>query len=120
MSLEQKTNAHLHDLVRNLRRLSWQNEAPIWRDIAKRLERSAQNWPHINLSRLEYHLDADTMVVVPGKLLGAGTLTKAFTVGAFNFTRSARRKIEAAGGKCLTLAEMAEAHPKGTSLHLMG
>ncbi|MGD1931313.1 MAG: 50S ribosomal protein L15 [Leptolyngbyaceae cyanobacterium] len=36
----------------------------------------------------------------PLKLLGDGELTKALTVKATAFTRSAREKIEAAGGTC--------------------
>jgi large subunit ribosomal protein L15 len=38
---------------------------------------------------------------VPVKVLGQGRLTKKLTVRAHGFSRSAREKIEAAGGKCL-------------------
>lgn len=37
------------------------------------------------------------------KILGDGALTKALTVKAHAFTASARTKIEAAGGSCVTL-----------------
>ena len=67
----------------------------------------------INVSALDA-LDADSEVTLaslltagivttddgPLKLLGDGELTKALTVKATAFTRSAREKIEAAGGTC--------------------
>lgn len=36
------------------------------------------------------------------KILGDGEITKPLTVKADKFSQSARKKIEAAGGKCLT------------------
>lgn len=36
------------------------------------------------------------------KVLGDGTITKSLTVKADKFSESAKKKIEAAGGKCLT------------------
>mgnify|MGYP001579937266 CR=1 FL=1 len=36
------------------------------------------------------------------KILGSGELSKALTVKADKFSESAKKKIEAAGGKCLT------------------
>lgn len=37
---------------------------------------------------------------LPLKVLGTGELKKALTVSAHNFTAGARKKIEAAGGRC--------------------
>ncbi len=39
----------------------------------------------------------------PVKILGTGELTKSLTVSAQRFTEGARRKIEAAGGRCEVL-----------------
>ncbi len=36
------------------------------------------------------------------KILGGGTITKAIIIKADKFSKSAKEKIEAAGGKCLT------------------
>jgi len=41
-----------------------------------------------------------TRKAVPVKVLGQGELTKALTVHAHGFSKSAREKIEAAGGTC--------------------
>jgi large subunit ribosomal protein L15 len=42
---------------------------------------------------------------VPVKVLGEGELSKALTVHAHAFSKSAREKIEAAGGSCQVLGE---------------
>jgi large subunit ribosomal protein L15 len=42
---------------------------------------------------------------VPVKVLGQGDLSKALTVHAHGFSKSAREKIEAAGGICQTIEE---------------
>lgn len=114
-----KTNPVLVDLVRQLRRWSWEHEAPIWRDIAKRLERPASSWAEVNVSRVERHLGEDATVVVPGKLLGSGRLTKPVTVAAFDFSRSARQKVESAGGECLPIAQLVERNPDGTDVRIL-
>jgi large subunit ribosomal protein L15 len=44
-----------------------------------------------------------TRRAVPAKVLGDGELTKALTVHAHRFSKSAREKIEAAGGTCQTI-----------------
>ena len=42
---------------------------------------------------------------VPVKVLGGGELSKALTVHAHGFSKSAREKIEAAGGTCQTIED---------------
>ena len=42
---------------------------------------------------------------VPVKILGQGELSKAFTVHAHGFSKTAREKIEAAGGTCQLIEE---------------
>ena len=118
--IDRKSNAHLQSLVGSLKQAARENEAPVWKAVAGRLESPARTWPSINISRLERHAEAKTTVVVPGKLLGAGAISKPLTVGAFSFSAAAREKIEAAGGSCLSLPEMLKAHPKGAGVRLMG
>jgi large subunit ribosomal protein L15 len=68
----------------------------------------------VNLSDLEARFDAGDEVTpdslkgrnlatrrdVPVKILGRGEISKALTVHAHGFSKSAREKIEAAGGTC--------------------
>lgn len=120
MALDRKTNFHLVGLVLTLKRAAYEHQSAIWRDLAKRLEKPARSWPVVNLSRLERNLNPQATAVVPGKVLGAGDLSKPLTVAAWSFSASARIKITAAGGKCLTLTELMEDNPSGSNISLMG
>ena len=120
MAKTSKTNAHLQRVVRELRDLSREHAVAIWRDVADRLERSRRNWSEVNLSRVNRYAGQDDKVVVPGVLLATGELTVPVTVAAFRASGAARKKVEAAGGKALSLLEMAAQNPKGSGVRILG
>lgn len=120
MPLHKKTNPALVSLVTDLKKKSWENEAPIWRDIANRLEKPTKNRIEVNVSRIERYLREGEVALVPGKLLAAGAISRKVTVAAYGFSDSARTKIEAAGGQCLTIRELLERSPKGEKVRIIG
>ena len=115
-----KTNPRLLTLVQHLKDASRINEAPIWRDIALRLESPASRWAEVNVGNLDRHANEDDVIVVPGKLLGAGELRKKVTVAAFRCTGQAKEKVAGAGGRSLSLEELVENNPKGSKVRIMG
>ena len=118
--INRKSNSELVKAITNLKDASRKNEAPLWRSVALRLEGPSQNWPSVNISKLEYNVDKNSKVVIPGKLLGAGTITKKMTVTAYSFSQTAVEKIEAAGGKCLSYSDFIKSNPKGTNVMVIG
>ncbi len=120
MAKSSKTNAHLTAVVQELRDLSRENGAAIWRDVADRLERSRKNWSEVNLSRVSRYAAKGEKVVVPGVLLATGDLTVPVTVAAFRASTAARKKVEAAGGQALSLLELAVKNPKGSGVRILG
>ncbi len=118
--IDRKSNAHLQSLVGSLKQAARENEAPVWKAVAGRLESPARTWPSINISRLERHAEAKTTVIGAGNLCGAGAISDALTVGVFSFSAAAGEEVEAAGGSCLSRPEMLKAHPKGAGVRLMG
>jgi large subunit ribosomal protein L15 len=70
------------------------------RDLEARFDKGAE----VNPDTLREHGLA-TRKVVPVKVLGEGELTKALTVHAHAFSKSAREKIEGAGGSCQLIEE---------------
>ena len=115
-----KTNEELVSLVSFLKKYSYEKEAPIWRDIAKRLERPKRSWATVNVSKLDFYAKANDAIIVPGALLGAGEINKPLTVAAAKVSEGAARKIVEAGGTVLPLHEMAEQRPKGNGIRIMG
>ena len=117
---DRKSNPVLVELISSLRNAGRTNQAPLWRDIASRLEGPSRNWAQVNVSKLDDHLEAGEHAVIPGKLLGDGEVSKAYTVIAFSASASAKAKIAKAGGKVLTFPEAIKAFPKGQNCRIIG
>ncbi len=115
-----KTDPNLMLLIDELKKESREKETAIWRDIALRLEKPSRNWAAVNLSRLERYCNEGDVIVVPGKVLGAGNLNKKITVAAYRFSDSAKKAIEEAGGKNLSIIELVRENPQGSGVRIMG
>lgn len=120
MPIPVKTNPELERTIFELKALSREHEAPIWRAVARRLEGPRRNWPEVNLSKVARHAAKGSSVAVPGILLSSGTLGFPVTVGAFRASEAARKKVAAAGGNALPIVEFARKHPKGTDVRILG
>lgn len=120
MAKTSKTNSQLQRVVHELRELSREQDVAIWRDVAERLERSRKNWSEVNLSRVSRYAAKGEKVLVPGVLLAMGELTVPVTVAAFRTSAAARKKVEAAGGRTMSLLELAVANPKGSGIKILG
>jgi len=114
------TNPELIKLIRFLRKQSSENKADIWRDVAEDLAKPKRKRVAVNLSRLNRHTQKNDVVVVPGKVLGAGKIDHPITVAALVFSEKAREKILAARGKCLPLFKLIKKNPKGSNVKLIG
>ena len=113
-----KTNPRIISLILTLKERANENSAPLWRDIAKRLEMPSRNYAAVNISKINRHTADDDVLLIPGKVLGAGLLDHPVTVAALTFSDSAVDKITEAGGKCLSLEEIMEANPKGSGIRI--
>ncbi len=120
MSIEEKTNPNLISLIQDLKDRAREEDAPIWRDVAERLEKSSKHWAEVNLSKIERYVEEGDTIVIPGKVLGAGILKKEVTVGAFKASDSAKKSIAEAGGEFLSIYELAERKPEGSGIRIMG
>ena len=120
MRSSRKTNPNLEELIIELKRLSRDNQAPIWRTIAVKLEKSSQHWAEVNVASIDKYAQAKESVIIAGKLLGNGTLSKPVTVAAYSASQSAISKVEKAGGKFINITELAAQNPKGSGIKIMG
>jgi large subunit ribosomal protein L18e len=118
-----KTNAinpELLSTIRFLKKQSAENKTNIWRDIAERLSKPERKRTAVNLSRLNRYTKRNDAVVVPGKVLGSGEITHQLTVAAFAFSESARQKIIAVNGKCISFSDLSKKNPKGSDIRIIG
>ncbi|MDH5459716.1 MAG: 50S ribosomal protein L18e [Candidatus Bathyarchaeota archaeon] len=114
------TNPELVKLIRFLKKQSRENKAKIWRDVAERLAKPRRKRIAVNVSRLNRYTEKNEIVVIPGKVLGAGEINHPITVAAFTFSEKAKEKIKAAKGKCLSFVDLVKKNPKGSNVKIIG
>lgn len=114
-----KTNPNITALIISLKEKSYTEEVAIWKDLARKLERSNRRQAEVNLSQINRHSSDDEMVLVPGKVLGSGTLDHKVQIAALNFSKTAKEKIGTVGGECLNIIELLEKNPKGSGVRIL-
>ena len=118
-SQKRKSNPNLVKLIDDLLNASAENNAKVWKEIAERLAKPLRNYAEVNVSRLEKYGREEEMILIPGKVLGSGEITKPLTVAAWRFSQSAREKIERAGGKCMNFSEALKTNPEGKKVRII-
>lgn len=113
------SNTELQKLVEELRSKGFKEHSNFMLAIANELAKPSRSRANVNLSRIEKSCSANEEVIVPGKLLADGILTKQVTVACFSSSESAKKKIEKAGGKIVTIEHLIEKNPKGTGVRIV-
>ena len=113
------TNTELLDSIRFLKISARKNNAKIWKVAAEQLSRPKRARAVLNLNHLARSTKADSLVFVAGKLLGSGAIKHPVTIGAFEYSASARTKVEQAGGQCMALKDFVTRFPKGSNVRLV-
>ncbi len=115
----EKTNPQLTELIGALKQSAREQQAPIWKELARRLEAPSKNYAEVNLSRLNRSTSSNDTVAVPGKVLGAGSIDHPIYIAALSFSETARVKILAASGKTATLGEIMDSKPSGSNVKII-
>jgi len=105
--------------IRQLRKAARANNARIWRYVAELLERPRRRRVVVNLSKISRYAKPGEVVVVPGKVLGAGALNKPVTIAAMSFSLAAVEKIRAAGGKTMHILDLVKENPRGSGVRIL-
>ena len=110
------TNQHLKNLIASLNK----QKANIWKRIAKDLSRSTRQRRALNISRIERFAKEGETIIVPGKVLAAGNLTKKITIAAWQFSDKAKEIIKKSGSSIITIEDLMKKNPKGTNVRILG
>jgi large subunit ribosomal protein L18e len=106
-------------LIRNLKGVAAENRARIWSLLAAELSKSNRQRTIVNLSHLNRISSPGEYLLIPGKVLGAGSLDHNINIAAEAFSLTAQAKIKKAGGQCLTIEELIEKNPKGSQVRII-
>lgn len=116
MSLQARISA-----IKSLRKAYRETKKPMWRALKKIIENSTRTrLAKVNVSRINKFASEGDVVIIPGKVLGAGTLKKRVVVGALGFSKSARDKIIRAGGEALEIEEFLKRYKDSKGVKLIG
>ena len=102
-----------------LERAGKKDRAPIWKQASGLLSNPAGTRVEVNLGRIARIAEEGDAILVPGKVLGTGSIGTKVTVGAFSFSSGARSKIQASGGSALTIDQFVKKFPKGSGVRIV-
>ncbi|MEK6899582.1 MAG: 50S ribosomal protein L18e [Nanoarchaeota archaeon] len=112
------TNYQLKELLTQLESKALQSN--FWARIMNDLNKPTRQRRTVNVYKIEKFAQEGETIVVPGKVLSVGDLTKKVEVAAFTFSEEARKKIEEAKGKTLTIQELLKKNPEGKNVRILG
>ena len=119
MKESKTTNPELIQLISLLKKESREKQAGIWLDVADYLSKSRSQRVTVNLSRINRNTKRADTVVVPGKILGSGSLNHAVTVASFGASEKAKSKLVAAKAKYVSIPELLKKNPKGANIKII-
>ena len=114
------TNQVVLEMVKTLSSASKKNKAPIWGRLADLALKPTIAKRTINLGQLDKFVSDNDVVVVPGKVLGTGSLSHKITLCSFSISVSSAKKVQQSGGKILDISQLIKNHPTGKGVKIIG
>ena len=114
------TNQNLLSLINQLKKKSIDDGMAIWKRVAIDLEKPTRSRRVVNLSRINRYTHENEIIIVPGKVLGSGSLDHKVTISAYQFSEGAVEKIEKAGAKTISLYDLLNDSIKGKKVRIIG
>lgn len=111
--LKKKTNPVLVETIK----LAMKNSA--WLPLAKKLSFPSRKLASVNLSRIEEKTSPGDTVLIPGKVLSSGEISKKIRVCALFFSASAKEKLKKTKSEIVSLAEEIKKNPRAEGIKII-
>lgn len=111
--IRKKTNSNTVDLLRLGR------HQKSWNSVLKIISSSTRNYSSINLARIDAETKAGDTVVIVGKVLGSGNVTKKLRICALSISQDAKDKLKESKSEYVSLMEEIKSNPKATGIKLI-
>ncbi len=102
----------LNDLIYILKK----EKKRIWKRTAELLSRARRKRVEVNVRKIEKYASEGSTILIPGKVLGAGRMTKKITIAAFSFSEGAKKAIIEGGAKMISINELFSQNSEGKSV----
>ena len=96
------------------------HESRFWKRIVHDLKKPSRQKRIINVYKIDKLAKDGETIIVPGKVLSVGEITKKVDVAALQFSEGAKQKILDAQGKILTISELFKQNPEGKKIKILG
>ncbi len=113
-------NEQLEQVIKALKVEAIDKKVALWKRIATELEKSSRRRREVNVYKLERYAKEGDIIIVPGKVLGNGALSKKITVAALSFSTSAKEKIQSSKGETISILELMKKNPGAKRVRIMG
>lgn len=90
-----------------------------WKKIAQLIASSTRKQSKVNLFLIEKHATEGDTIIIPGKVLSTGKLTKQLAICALSISESAREKLKESKSKFKTILEEIKSNPKAEGLKII-
>lgn len=111
--IKNKTNPSLVELIKEA------HSHDGWKEIAIILARSTRKSPAINLFEIDKIAKEGDTIVVPGKILSFGELTKKIRLCAFSISEKTMEKLKNSKSEFRTISEEIKKNPKAEGIKLI-
>jgi len=112
------TNYQLQLLIAELEQKA--SESNLWQRVVQELKKPTRQRREVNLYKIDRYAQEGETILVPGKVLSVGEMTKKVDVVALKFSAEAAKKIIEAKGKTLTINELLQKNPEGKKVRILG
>lgn len=109
--LRRKTNPELVETII----LAKKN--PLWIEVAQILTMPKRKIKDVNLSDIQN--SEGKIIVVPGKVLSQGEISKKVQIAAINFSEKSKEKLEQAGCEVLSIKELILKNKEGKGVTIL-
>lgn len=113
------TNPTTKKIIEDMRTQGYAKKSKFMIKIMEELSISTRKRASVNLTKLQRICNENETIMVPGKVLSYGILTKPLTVSALSFSKQAEDKIKKSGGKIMSIPELVEKNPTGTKVRVI-
>lgn len=110
--LRKKTNPKMIALVHFLKK-----QSPFWMKVSEYLTKPKRKAVNVNLSKINKIAKQGSVVLVPGKVLSDGEITKSIVIAAFSFSQAAMQKLSKS--KIVKIEDLAKENKKGEGIMLI-
>jgi len=111
--IERKTNPELVETIKAAKK----NES--WKEVAAILSGPRRNFLNLNLGEIDSQTKEGEAVVVPGKVLSQGEITKKIKIIALNFSGKAKERLEKGKISHLDIMEEIKKNPGGKNIRIL-